>query len=84
MSARVKPGNEVTAMARWWLKNPSTLLVSYLQVCAKRKLIISSMLTELFNPRSLTLSHPVMPYGVMVLHKLMGIYMGFLIPGVIL
>ncbi len=27
----------------------------------------------------LTLSHPMMPYGVMVSHKLMGIYMGVLI-----
>ncbi len=33
---------------------------------------------------ALTLSHPMMPYGVMVCHKLMGIYMGFLILGVIL
>ncbi len=26
----------------------------------------------------LTLSHPMMPYGIMVSHKLMGIYMGLL------
>ncbi len=32
----------------------------------------------------LTLSHPMTPYGVMVSHKLMGIYVGFLILGVIL
>ncbi len=32
----------------------------------------------------LTLSHPMTPYGVMVSHKLMGIYMGFSILGVIL
>ncbi len=32
----------------------------------------------------LTLSHPMMPYGVMVSHKLIGIYMGFLVLGVIL
>ncbi len=32
----------------------------------------------------LALSHPMTPHGVMVSHKLMGIYMGFLILGVIL
>ncbi len=30
------------------------------------------------------LSHPMTPYGIMVSHKLMGIYMGVLILGVIL
>ncbi len=33
---------------------------------------------------ALALSHPMTPYGFMVSHKLMGIYMGILILGVIL
>ncbi len=35
-----------------------------------------------FSVVQLTLSHPMTPYGVLVSHKLMGIYMGVLVLGV--